>query len=119
MFQNSDEWHGKTLDCLADDCDPNQMIAALSQASGVKCSYGLAVPVFAQKMFLTEMYNMVEFFKAAGYKGSIEEFKKVVPDAKNVKEFFDAKGQWGNGEKFTPKAAGEELDNPPSSCTIV
>ncbi len=91
------------LTCVGDNVSGEECASALSEASGVQCTYKVAVPVWIQSCFMTDLFNMVQFFTAKGYSGSIEEFKRVVPDAQNAKDFFVAKGRWANGEKFTPK----------------
>ena len=47
-----------------------------------------------------DLYHMVTWIETVGGSASIEEFKKLVPDAQDAKAFFEKKVQWANGEKF-------------------
>jgi hypothetical protein len=116
MMKDPDAWKGKTLDCVSCNSTGVEVADALSEASKIRCHYSVAVPRFAQYLFMGDLYYMVSFFETQGYSGSIEEFKKVVPDAMGPLEFFQQKGQWSDGEKFATEGPIVEVG---SSCTLL
>uniref|UniRef100_A0A7S1HRZ5 NmrA-like domain-containing protein n=1 Tax=Eutreptiella gymnastica TaxID=73025 RepID=A0A7S1HRZ5_9EUGL len=113
MLASPAEWQGKTLDCAACNASGHDLANSLSEVSGVKCSYKKAVPGLAMWLFMRDLYNMVAFFMGPGYSSSIEDFKKVVPDAMGPKDWFKAKGVWSNGEAFKP--SGHIVVQPPDA----
>jgi len=117
MFKDPRAWKGKTLDCVSCEVTGDEIASALSQASGVRCTYKVLIPSFIMRLAMRDLYNMVAFFENPGYSSSVEEFKAVVPDAQSPLDFFQAKGQWGNGEPFAPLEDGN-LADPPTKCVI-
>lgn len=81
-----------TLEFAMDECDGTQLAAALSDASGVPCTYSKAVPRLLLWLFMGEMWHMVKFFEDPGYSASIEESKKLVPGGMDAKAWFESKG---------------------------
>jgi uncharacterized protein YbjT (DUF2867 family) len=106
MIASPAEWKGKTLDCASCNVTGMELAQALSQASGVRCTYRVAVPPFVQKLCMKDLYHMVRFFQDQGYTANLAEFKKVVPDAMGPLEFFQHTGTWSNGEAFLSCADG-------------
>lgn len=101
MFEEPEKWNGKTLDCASCELTGNEVAEALSEVSGIKCKYSTVLPRFLLALFMNDLYKMVRWFESGtAFDVSIEEFKKVVPDAQGPKEFFRSIGQWSNGEKF-------------------
>ena len=74
--------------------------AALTEVSGVECTYGVAVPRFIMRCVMKDLNAMIEFFETTGYDSDLTAFRAVVPDAQDCKAWFAAKGQWANGQKF-------------------
>lgn len=73
--------------------------------SGTACDYAMAMPRFVLKLAMSDLFHMTTWIEEVGYSASIEEFKKLVPDAQEAKGFFEVKGQWANGEKFVSVSA--------------
>ena len=92
MLANPSKWQGKTLDCASDDVTGTDVAAALTAASGVECTYGVAVPRFVMRCFMKDLNAMIEFFETTGYDSDIAAFKAVVPDAQDCKAWFEARG---------------------------
>ena len=100
MLANPSKWRGKTLDCASDDLTGDDVAAALTEVSGVECTYGVAVPRFIMRCVMKDLNAMVEFFETTGYDSDLAAFRAVVPDAQDCKAWFAAKGAWANGVKF-------------------
>ena len=66
--------------------------AALTAASGVECTYRVAVPRFIMRCVMKDLNAMIEFFETTGYDSDIAAFKAVVPDAQDCKAWFEARG---------------------------
>ena len=49
---------------------------------------------------LTNNLMMIIIIYQGGFKGSIEEFKKVVPEAMSAEDWFRFHGNYANGEKI-------------------
>ena len=92
MLADPSKWQGKTLDCASDDLTGEDVAAALTAASGVECTYGVAVPRFVMRCFMKDLNAMIEFFETTGYDSDIAAFKAVVPDAQDCKAWFEARG---------------------------
>jgi hypothetical protein len=92
-------WNGKTLDCASWKGDLNETAAAMQAVSGVQCSGSLAMPTFFRWLFLHDLDQMCRYIEA-GYpdgKVSIDEFKKVVPDALDAQGWFRHRGVYADG----------------------
>lgn len=114
MLSDPAAWKGKTLDCSTEHVDGAKLSAALTQASGIECTYSLSMPPFAIKLFLNDLHHMIKFFTDPGYSCNPAEFKKVVPDAMGIDAWLAKKGKWGsNGEPFKPLAKGQAPAPPP------
>ena len=119
QLKDTQTWNGRTLDCVSCNLDGNQVAAALSRASGWRCHYAVAVPEFAQKLFMGDLYHMVQFFKNGGYATSDEHaFRQVLPDAQTAQEFFEEKGQWHDKERFSKSQDGTLKDVPQTRSWI-
>jgi hypothetical protein len=103
MLLDPTNYGGVTLDCVGDECDGAQVAAALTEASGVSCSYSTSLPRVALYLLLGDLYHMVRFFEETGYSSEVATFKAVVPDCMDAKTWFQEKGQWADGTKFEPK----------------
>jgi uncharacterized protein YbjT (DUF2867 family) len=92
-------WNGKTLPCASWKGDLKETAAALQAVSGVKCSSSLAMPTFFRWLFLHDLDQMCRYIED-GYpdgKVSIDEFKKVVPDALDAQGWFSHHGVYADG----------------------
>ena len=67
MLSDPATWKGKTLDCSTEHVDGAKLSAALTQASGIECTYSLSMPPFAIKLFLNDLHHMIKFFTDPGY----------------------------------------------------
>jgi len=104
MLMSPEKYAGKTIEAVASVHNGIELAEALSKVTGIKCTYSTAVPRFILWLLMSELYHMTEWFESDDYPpvtNEIEEFKKVVPDAKDAEQWFQWKGQWGNGEKFS------------------
>eukprot|EP00516_Mucochytrium_quahogii_P012172 CAMPEP_0203794104 /NCGR_PEP_ID=MMETSP0100_2-20121128/6286_1 /ASSEMBLY_ACC=CAM_ASM_000210 /TAXON_ID=96639 /ORGANISM=" , Strain NY0313808BC1" /LENGTH=327 /DNA_ID=CAMNT_0050698059 /DNA_START=473 /DNA_END=1453 /DNA_ORIENTATION=- len=119
MIENPKAWQDKTLDCVSCCVTGDQLAVALSEASGVRSTYSVAVPRFAQYFFMNDLYNMVSYFENPGYSSPLEPFRKAVPDAMGPKEFFTYLGKWGDGEKFAARKDGKLLSPPTNKFVYV
>ena len=71
----------------------------MQAVSGVQCSGSLAMPTFFRWLFLHDLDQMCRYIEA-GYpdgKVSIDEFKKVVPDALDAQGWFRHRGVYADG----------------------
>lgn len=100
LLQKTLENAGKKIDAAAAEHTGLELAEALSEVSGVACKYSMGVPRFAVWLLMNDLYHMTKWFESVGYSGDIDEFKKIVPDAKDAKAWFKAKEKWANGEKF-------------------
>uniref|UniRef100_A0A7S3VCV3 NmrA-like domain-containing protein n=1 Tax=Chaetoceros debilis TaxID=122233 RepID=A0A7S3VCV3_9STRA len=94
-------YKGKTIEAVADKCNGTDLATALTEASGMECTFSMAMPRMALRLMDSDLYQMVTWFEeTGGYTADIEEFKKIVPDAMDAKAWFESKGKWANGELF-------------------
>lgn len=94
------EYKNQTLEFAMAECNGTDLAAALSEASGVPCTFRTAVPRSLLWLFMGEMWHMVKFFEDPGYSASIEGSKKLVPDGMDAKAWFESKGvaKWKDEE---------------------
>ena len=98
-FRDQVAWNGKTLPCASWKGDLKEIAAAMQAVSGVKCSGSLAMPTFFRWLFLHDLDQMCRYIED-GYpdsKVSIEEFRKVVPDALDAQGWFRHHGVYADG----------------------
>lgn len=104
LLTNPKKYNGKIIEAAGGKHSGVELAAALTEASGVECTYQMSLPRFALWLLLGDLYQMVKWFEEnserGGYTGDIDDFKKIVPAAQDAKAFFAAKGQWADGEKF-------------------
>jgi len=93
LIGDQEKWGGKTLDCAADIRTGDELATDITEVTGVKTSYSLAIPMadWVMWMFMSDLYHMVEFFKDPGYSSDIAAFKEVVPDALTFKDWVRTK----------------------------
>ena len=99
-------WNGKTLSIASWKGDLKEVAAALQAVSGVKTTGAMAMPKFFRWLFLHDLDQMCRYFED-GYPDStvsIEEFKKVVPDALDAQGWFRFYGKYANGKPIVKKA---------------
>ena len=100
LLTNPKEYGGKIIEAAGSEHTALDVNTALSDVSGTVCNYAMAMPRFVLWLLMGDLYHMITWMETVGYSASIEEFKKLVPDAQDAKAFFERKGQWANGEKF-------------------
>lgn len=100
LLTNPKEYGGKTIEAAGSEHTALDVTTALSDVSGTVCNYAMAMPRSVLWLLMGDLYHMITWMETVGYSASIEEFKKLVPDAQDAKAFFERKGQWANGEKF-------------------
>ena len=94
MFQNQNEWNGKTLDVISWKGSVHDAALAWGKVTGKPTKGSLAMPIWLRYLFLSDLHNMCLYFENdGGFKGSIEEFKKVVPDAMDAETWFRTYGK--------------------------
>jgi len=77
------------------------MAAALQKVSGHPTKFSLAMPKFFRGLFLNDLHHMCLYFeKQGGFTASIEDFRRLVPDALTAEDWFRRLGHYSNGEKF-------------------
>ena len=98
QFSNQPEWEGKTLDVVSWEGTIADVAKALEKVSGVKTSHSLAMPMCARALFLSDLHNMCLYFEHdGGFKVSIENFKKVIPDALSAEDWFRHQKYYSDG----------------------
>jgi len=101
LLANPDLYAGQKIDAATCEYTGPQMAGALSEVSGVECTYSLSVPRPVLWLFVPYLYSLVKWFEAGGYDDTeIEPFRKIVPEYQDAKAWFEAKGCWADGEKF-------------------
>jgi len=101
MFNAPRVWLGKTLDIISWKGDLAQVAAALETVSGVPVTGSAAMPMCARALFLEDLHHMCLYFEEhEGVTGSIDEFKKVVPNAFSAEDWFRWYNKYANGEKI-------------------
>lgn len=103
QFKAPQEWHAKKLDVISWKGDLKAVAAALEKVGGVPVSYGLAMPIFARRLFLNDVHHMCLFFADPGIAGEPEDFKKFVPGALDAEGWFHFYNRYANGEAIVPK----------------
>jgi uncharacterized protein YbjT (DUF2867 family) len=102
MLLNKAEWSGKTLVCTSYKGTLQDVAASLQKVSGVPTKASLAMPMCARSLFLGDLHHMCLWFEN-GYQGcqfSVEDFKKVVPDAMDAEAWFRYHGKYADGSKI-------------------
>ena len=78
-----------------------EVAAALSEASGTPCTYGVAPPPFIMRFLIPDLYAMVKWFESDNYSADVAKGRALVgPDCMDAKAWFARKGKWANGQKF-------------------
>jgi len=98
-LKDKGDWNGKTLECASWKGDLKEITASLEAVSGVPCSGSLMMPKFVRWLFLNDMDQMCRYWED-GYPDStvsIDEFKKVVPDALDAQGWFRFHGVYADG----------------------
>lgn len=118
MASSPQKWRGIYLDCVSCVSTGADNTHILSSLSNVPCTYKVAPPSPILWLISSDLYYMVQYV-VAGSPGidpaqSINEFRKVVPDAMGMREWLIAKGQWSDdttckfGEAL-PKTVGSPV----------
>mmetsp|Transcript_818 Transcript_818/g.1873 ORF Transcript_818/g.1873 Transcript_818/m.1873 type:complete len:305 (-) Transcript_818:89-1003(-) len=101
LLANPELYAGQKIDAATCEYTGPELAEALSEASGVKCTYSISVPRIALYLFVHSFYRMVILFEAGGDADiEVGPFRKIVPDYQDARAWFSAKGQWADGEKF-------------------
>mmetsp|Transcript_25863 Transcript_25863/g.60885 ORF Transcript_25863/g.60885 Transcript_25863/m.60885 type:complete len:127 (-) Transcript_25863:4-384(-) len=101
LLMNPKVYAGQKIDAATCEYTGLELAEILSEVSGAKCKYSISVPRFVMYLFVRQLYYLITWVEAGGYKDTdIEAFKKVVPDCQDAKAWFAAKGRWADGEKF-------------------
>ena len=98
QFKAPGAWHGKKLDCIGWVGDLNDCAAALEKVGGFPVKRGLAMPLFARRLFLPDLDAMCKYFINPGIASNPSDFKKHVPDALDAEGWFKHHGKYANGE---------------------
>jgi len=101
LLTNPEVYAGQKIDAATCEYTGLELAEILSEVSGTKCKYSISVPRFVMYLFVRQLYYLITWVEAGGYKDTdIDAFKKVVPDCQDAKAWFAAKGRWADGEKF-------------------
>jgi hypothetical protein len=114
---STEKWIGQTIDCVSCYIAGDECAHALSDASGVTCTYSIAVPSVMQTVLNQHVHDLADFFETGGFESSIQDFLEIVPDAQGAKEYFESIGQWSNGEIFKNRLEAQKkyFESPGSS----
>ena len=98
-------FEGQVLELSTCEHTGTEIAEALTQVSGVSCSYSVVFSKFFMRMLIPDIYNMVLWLENNGYSADLEKARELVgPDVMDAKTWFEYKGQWANGEKFGTEA---------------
>ncbi|KAL3808113.1 hypothetical protein ACHAXA_001019 [Cyclostephanos tholiformis] len=100
LLTNPTMYAGKIVDAAGGEHTGTELAESLTEVSGTKCVYKIAMPRFLLWLFMGDLYHMTKWLEDVGYTADIKKFKDVVPDAQDSRGFFEATGQWADGEKF-------------------
>lgn len=98
QFKAPDKWLGKKLDVIGWVGDLEAAAKALEAAGGFPVTAGLAMPLFARRLFLADLDAMCNFFVSPGIASNPSDFKKHVPDALDAEGWFRHHNRYANGE---------------------
>ena len=105
------KFQGQRLELATCEHTGLEIAAALTEASGTPCTYGVAPPPLIARFLLPDLYAMCKWFESDNYSADVAKGRALVgADAMDAKLWFQRKGRWANGQKF-----GEP--DPPASAT--
>jgi uncharacterized protein YbjT (DUF2867 family) len=102
VLANPAAWKGKSIPIVGWEGNVFDAAAALEKVSGVRTKGKLAMPICARSLFLNDLHLMCCHFENPDMKfvDSIDDFKKIVPDAFTPEDWFTDLGAYANGEKI-------------------
>ena len=110
QFKAPKQWKGKKLDVIGWVGDLAAAAKALEKVGGFPVKAGLAMPLFARRLFLADLDAMCNFFVSPGIRSNPSDLKKHVPDALDAEGWFRHHNRYGNGEPIvgnsTPPSSG-------------
>lgn len=109
QFKAPEKWHGKKLDVIGWVGDLDAAAAALEKVGGFPVKRGLAMPLFARRLFLRDLDAMCNYFKSPGLQSNPSDLKKHVPDALDAEGWFRHHNRYANHEPIVGNTS------PPSS----
>jgi uncharacterized protein YbjT (DUF2867 family) len=113
QFKAPERWHAKKLDVIGWVGDLDDAAKALEKVGGFPVKAGLAMPLFARKLFLSDLDAMCKFFVSPGISSNPSDFKKHVPAALDAEGWFRHHNRYGNGEPIvgnpTPPSTSSAL----------
>ena len=98
QFKNPKQWKGKKLDVIGWVGDLAAAAKALEKVGGFSVKTGLAMPLFARRLFLADLDAMCNFFISPGISSNPSDLKKHVPDALDAEGWFKHHNRYANGE---------------------
>ena len=113
QFKAPEQWYGKKLDVISWVGDLEAAAKALEKVGGFPVKRGLAMPLFARRLFLADLDAMCKFFVSPGIASSPSDLKKHVPDALDAEGWFRHHNRYANGEPIVGNKT------PPSSSRLV
>ena len=112
QFKAPQQWLGKKLDVIGWVGDLNAAAKALENVGGFPVKAGLAMPLFARWLFLSDLDAMCNFFVSPGISSNPADFKKHVPDALDAEGWFRHHNRYANGEPIVGNT------KPPASSSL-
>lgn len=103
-----ENYAGRKLDLAVGTHTGTELAAALTEVSGVECTYAEALWRPLMWLIMGDLYHMVAWIEEEGYNNlDTKDFLELVPDAMDAAAWFKYKGQWSSpaGEAFAPAAA--------------
>ena len=110
QFKSPERWLGKKLDVCGQLADLQTCAAALEKVGGFPVKSGLAMPIWARRLFLRDLHYMCLHYMSPGVSASPSEFRKHVPGAMDAEAWFRHHNRYANGEPIvgntTPPSKG-------------
>lgn len=105
VFAEPASYQGKLLELSTCMHTGVELAAALTEASGTPCTYGLSLPLplFVVRLLAPDLVAMMDYFKGreGGYTANVADGRALVGSgAMDAKAWFAHKGKWANGQKF-------------------
>jgi len=113
MYKNPTEWNGKKMGVVSFHGSLDEVADALEKITGFPVKRGLAMPLFARKLFLKDLDYMCNFFRDSGLKSTPEDLAKHIPDALGPEAWFRQYNKYANGEAIVGNTTP-----PAGRCTI-
>mmetsp|Transcript_54861 Transcript_54861/g.126320 ORF Transcript_54861/g.126320 Transcript_54861/m.126320 type:complete len:333 (-) Transcript_54861:198-1196(-) len=103
VFTQPGNYAGKHLELATCMHTGDELAAALTNASGTPCKYGISLPRFVMRFVAPDLLAMLIYWEGreGGYTADVAAGQALVgTDAMDAAAWFARKGRWGNGRAF-------------------